>query len=164
MLSRRALSHSPRLGSLTIGWPSESPLYLGTTTEGSTSYSHLRGAVDDMRVWNVARTTQQIAESMNALAQPAPAGLIGEWQFDEPGGHVIADTSGHGRDATVQDLTFGIVKGRIELPGGCGLLGQHHSRAQPSVILGIEPPVDRIVDLEVAREPFRVRCCPSREG
>ncbi|MBL8535113.1 MAG: LamG domain-containing protein, partial [Betaproteobacteria bacterium] len=102
---------------LTIGWPSESPLYLGTTTEGSTGYSHLRGAVDDMRVWNVARTTQQIAESMNALAQPAPAGLIGEWQFDEPGGHVIADTSGHGRDATVQDLTFGIVKGRIELPG-----------------------------------------------
>ncbi|MEI7726664.1 MAG: LamG-like jellyroll fold domain-containing protein, partial [Bacteroidota bacterium] len=52
------------------------------------------GKLDEIRIWNVARTTQQIRENMHlTIAGDAP-GLIGYWQFNEGSGNFAQDHGG----------------------------------------------------------------------
>ena len=54
------------------------------------------GYVDDVRIWNVARTAEEIRDSMNRRLTGAEAGLAGYWKFDEWAGNAAADASGNG--------------------------------------------------------------------
>ena len=49
------------------------------------------GRIDDVRIWNVARTQSEIAAGMNGVASDAP-GLVAQWTFD--GGSLVDSTSG----------------------------------------------------------------------
>ncbi|HZG83826.1 LamG domain-containing protein [Paenibacillus sp.] len=44
-----------------------------------------KGVVDDVRIWNVARTASEIADNMNRMLAGNEAGLVGYWKFDEGG-------------------------------------------------------------------------------
>lgn len=57
-----------------------------------------RGQIDEVRVWNVARTADQIATDRNARLIGSEPGLIGLWTFD--GANQTADRSGLGRNLT----------------------------------------------------------------
>lgn len=61
--------------------------------------SHLDGDVDEVRIWNVARTSSQISGAMNAPLTGSEPGLIAYWRMDDGAGTVAADSSGHGRVA-----------------------------------------------------------------
>lgn len=53
------------------------------TRSGSPLTDHFRGLVDEVRIWNVARTQSQIANNMNNLANPAlEPNLLGYYKFD----------------------------------------------------------------------------------
>jgi hypothetical protein len=52
------------------------PLYLGSAVEPGTSYASLVGSMDDIRVWNVARSDAEILASMNAPLVGNAAGLV----------------------------------------------------------------------------------------
>ncbi len=52
-----------------------------------------RGKLDDLRIWNVARTGAQIASSFRSELSGTPGGLVGNWKFDEGSGTVAADTT-----------------------------------------------------------------------
>jgi hypothetical protein len=56
------------------------------------------GLIDEVRIWNVARTEAEIAAAMNERLDGDKAGLVGYWPFDEGSGDVAADATGSGHD------------------------------------------------------------------
>lgn len=53
------------------------------TRSGSPLTDHYRGLVDEVRIWNVARTQSQIANNMNNLVNPTTEpGLLAYYKFD----------------------------------------------------------------------------------
>ena len=55
--------------------------------------SGLIGVIDEVRVWAVARTSEEIAAKYNCIIDPGTPGLVGYWNFDEPSGQYIHDQS-----------------------------------------------------------------------
>lgn len=64
---------------------------------------HFAGALDEVRVWNRARTDAEIAESFDTTV-PAGEGLVARWALDAADGGVI-DSVGEG-DGTVVGAVF----------------------------------------------------------
>lgn len=52
-----------------------------------------KGIMDEVRIWNRARTEQEIRESMCRRLTGTEPGLIGYWNFDETGGDMVMDGS-----------------------------------------------------------------------
>ena len=59
------------------------------------------GKMDEVRIWNVARTQSQIQEAMNTTISPTTSGLVGYYKMDEASGSSAADATGHGYTGTV---------------------------------------------------------------
>ena len=54
------------------------------------------GLIDEVRIWNIARTQAQIQADMNQYLSGNESGLVGYWQFNEGSGQTIFDsTSNH---------------------------------------------------------------------
>lgn len=54
---------------------------------------YLGGSLDEVRIWNVARTASQIqADMLNTLTGNEP-GLVGYWRMDEGTGQVVGDST-----------------------------------------------------------------------
>ena len=62
-----------------------SPLSIGHTfIEGwDTPIRHFLGTIDEVRVWNVARTVSEINEDRYRILNGNESGLVGYWRFDE---------------------------------------------------------------------------------
>ncbi len=69
----------------------------------------LQGQIDEVRVWNVARTQQQIRESMHLRLHGNETGLLGYWRFDEGGGGVAYDATANGNNGTLQDAPAWVI-------------------------------------------------------
>ncbi len=59
-----------------------------------------QGAIDEVRVWDDARSAGDIAANENLELGPQ-ADLVGLWHFNETAGLTLADSSGNGNDATL---------------------------------------------------------------
>ena len=70
------------------------------------------GNIDEVRLWNVARTKEQIQEYMNKKLDPETEGLIGYWTFDEASGNVL-DNSGYHYDGVLQADATRVVSGVV---------------------------------------------------
>jgi hypothetical protein len=51
------------------------------------------GAMDEVRIWSVYRTPQQIKDNMNVIVKPDTAGLVAYYQFNEADAANIADST-----------------------------------------------------------------------
>jgi hypothetical protein len=51
------------------------------------------GVMDEVRIWNVARTPQQIKDTMKVIVKPDTAGLVAYYQFNEGDAANIADST-----------------------------------------------------------------------
>jgi hypothetical protein len=68
---------------------------------GGTGGYYFTGKLDDVRIWNTARTATEIfANRMVEFGAP-PAGLVANWKFDEAGGTTAADGTPAPDDATL---------------------------------------------------------------
>jgi hypothetical protein len=56
------------------------------------------GLIDEVRVWNVARTEAEIRDGMNRILRGDEPGLVGYWRLDEGSGQAILDASLRGND------------------------------------------------------------------
>ncbi len=65
------------------------------------SWNDWFGYIDDVRVWNIARTHQEIQENMNRRLIGNEQGLVGYWKFDEMSGTTANDSSGNGNTGTL---------------------------------------------------------------
>ncbi len=59
------------------------------------------GQIDDLRLWDVVLTTEQVTDSMFRLLSGAEDHLAGYWRFDNGSGTVITDFTGRGNTGTV---------------------------------------------------------------
>lgn len=82
-------------------WEPESrPFYIGY------SYSagrELDGAFSECRIWNVAKTQEEIANNVYEV-DPQSEGLVAYWKFDEGEGKIIRDHTGHGNDGVAASV------------------------------------------------------------
>ncbi|MEF8723661.1 MAG: CARDB domain-containing protein [Candidatus Accumulibacter delftensis] len=93
------------------------PLYLGSALEPGSSYASLVGSMDDIRVWNVARSDAEILASMNAPLVGNAAGLVAYIKADEGVGNSAADATGHGHVVRLSEATAPVIVGAIEHVG-----------------------------------------------
>jgi len=63
-------------------------------------YSY-NGLVDDVRIWNVARTQAEIRVKMNRALTGSESGLAAYWPFDEGTGGTAHDQTANGNDGTL---------------------------------------------------------------
>ena len=78
------------------------PVTVGANTDKLTlgvdylpSPRYFKGVIDEVRIWNVARTQAEIQANMSSTIAPATAGLVAYYQFEEgtPGGDNTALTT-----------------------------------------------------------------------
>jgi hypothetical protein len=62
-----------------------------------------QGEIDEVRVWNVARTQQQIRENMHLRLNGNETGLLGYWRFDEGTGTTAFDATANANNGTLED-------------------------------------------------------------
>jgi fibronectin type 3 domain-containing protein len=60
---------------------------------------YFQGVLDEARIWNYARTQQQIMSALNTEITSAP-GLLGRWGMNDGAGTVVGDSSGNGANGT----------------------------------------------------------------
>src|SRR5262249_19144535 len=75
------------------------PLRIGA--RGNDLATGFNGVIDDVRLWNVARSAAQIAQNMTQRLTGNEAGLAANWTFDEGVGLVANDSSPNGNTATL---------------------------------------------------------------
>ena len=69
---------------------------LGLTFGADASHSEglWQGLIDEVRLWSIPRSDQEIADNMNRALFGDEAGLLGYWRMDESSGQVIYDSVG----------------------------------------------------------------------
>jgi hypothetical protein len=70
---------------------SDLPMYIGKAPW--TNYNNFNGQMDELRIWDVARTQGQIQTYMNRSLSGNETGLIAYWQFNDTPGSPTADDS-----------------------------------------------------------------------
>lgn len=70
--------------------------YIGRSFDGT---RWLPGEISEVRIWNVERTAEQIADNPYKV-DPASEGLVAYWKFNEGSGKVVIDRTGNGNDIT----------------------------------------------------------------
>lgn len=76
----------------------------GTATIGSFLYdsvSHFNGSVDEIRVWNVAKTENEIKDNMHYQLDGNETGLLAYYNFDERVGDTVYDITSNNYDGTI---------------------------------------------------------------
>jgi len=89
---------------LTIGNANNSNLLIGESPGFSGRV--FNGKIDEVRIWNVARTQSQIQNTMNTILSSeyystSDSGLVGYWQLDEGMGQTAVDLSVYSNTATL---------------------------------------------------------------
>ena len=80
-------------------YQSRKPLRIGWTHEEERpTQSPFVGLIDEVRIWNVARTEAEIRSDMNIQLTGDESGLIAYWKFDETTDGVVRDASPHKND------------------------------------------------------------------
>lgn len=59
------------------------------------------GRMDEVRIWSVARTPEEINASLSQRLTDSVAGLVGRWGFDDGAGNVAASSAGDYRPAVL---------------------------------------------------------------
>ena len=62
------------------------------TIGGNPRGAYFNGYLDEFRLWNVARTQEEIMANMNQPLVGDEAGLVGYWKFDDGTGTTAADS------------------------------------------------------------------------
>jgi len=82
---------------------STEPLVIGTGTRGfRKDHFWFIGTMDELRIWNVARTQEEIQATMHTSLIASEPELIGYWRFDEsPDSKIASDSSRYRNDGTL---------------------------------------------------------------
>lgn len=102
------------------------PLKIGGKTS-NTAWSSYNGSVSDVRVWTVARTPQQIRNSMYYGLKGNERGLLGYWPLTEGEGTAIHDVTNN-NNATLYSSSWSLNNGirRIRIDNEAWLYKDRH--------------------------------------
>jgi hypothetical protein len=83
-------------------------LHLGAVINSPTKNWSFSGEIDEVQIWNVARTAAQIAQDMSQPLLGSEAGLAAYYRMTNGSGTSLTDDSGHGWTGTLNDGGFGV--------------------------------------------------------
>jgi len=89
---------------------------IGARTDGVTGT--YKGSIDEVRVWNYAKTEEEIQADMYKKLVGTEAGLVGYWRFDEGTGIVAEDSSGNSNTGSITGAIW--VEGEVPLNRNIG--------------------------------------------
>lgn len=89
---------------------------IGANNFGSGFLRRFDGHIDDVRIWDHARTADQIASSMNCQLGGHEPGLVGYWPFADS---TLHDATGHGHDGVSASLGGAVSFGAMASLGSC---------------------------------------------
>ncbi|WP_035368389.1 LamG domain-containing protein, partial [Dolichospermum circinale] len=69
------------------------------------AWNPFAGQIDDVRIWNVARTQAQIQANYNQQLVGNETGLAGYWNFNEPSGSTALDKTINGNNGNIIGAT-----------------------------------------------------------
>jgi hypothetical protein len=93
-----------QMAGMNIPQVSATPLSLGRqkSLQGFIG-NHYNGAMDEIRLWNVARSAREIARDMNKRPSGKPDGLVAYWRMNDGSGQIASDETGNGHDMQLGD-------------------------------------------------------------
>jgi hypothetical protein len=65
-----------------------------------------QGRIDEVRIWNVARTQASIQATINMQLTTSQSGMVGRWGLNEACGTVVRDSSGNASNGTVTSTNW----------------------------------------------------------
>ena len=71
---------------------------IGSINNGTESFN---GQIDDVRIWNTARSATEITNNYDRQLNGDETGLVGYWNFNEGSGFVATDVSGNANDGAI---------------------------------------------------------------
>ncbi len=88
--------------------------YVGYNAERGDGQHPFQGIIDEVRIWNTARTESEIQAAMNSPLTGGETGLVAYWNFDEGSGTSTADLTVNSNDGTISGATW--VASGVALP------------------------------------------------
>jgi hypothetical protein len=73
--------------------------------------NHFNGVIDEVRIWSGARTAAEIDQFRFQRLIGSERGLVAYWRFDEGGGTIAHDSTGHGFDGVLTGNTQWVYSG-----------------------------------------------------
>jgi hypothetical protein len=105
------------------------------------------GGIDEVRVWNVARTQQEIQNDMNRELSGSELGLIGYYRLNEGSGQNIFDSTAYGNNGVLGLTTGADVNDPVWKTNNTNTAPQVNAGAD-QVIIWSEDTVNRRVTME----------------
>ncbi|OUC05201.1 hypothetical protein RY27_28695, partial [Litorilinea aerophila] len=105
----RAYKNGVEVGSIASGTTqqpntgAQPVLHLGGIINNASRNWTFHGQVDELRLWNTARTAAEIAQEMNAPLAGTEPGLAAYYRMSDGAGTLLTDDSGHGWTGTLND-------------------------------------------------------------
>jgi hypothetical protein len=121
------------------------PLKIGERGNGGTPFN---GLIDEVRVWNVARTSAQLSAGKGVCLTGGESGLAGYWRCNESSGALASDLSANHNNAS---LFNGAFFSASTAPVTCGGGGGGGGEAASELAMPLQPPVLGMVTLAGAR-------------
>src|SRR5262249_7488093 len=84
---------------------------------GNGGWFNFNGLIDDVRLWGVARSTNELADARFSPVTGLESGLVGYWRFDETNGPTARDSSIASNDGTL-NLAATRAPSTIPIPAG----------------------------------------------
>ena len=128
------------LGSLYFG---TEDLLIGADNWGCGYYRRFDGFIDDVRLWNVARTREQIANAMNCSLTGHEKGLVAYWPFDDSS---LTDVTGNGHTGAAVGTAGAVSYGALVPLSTCtvGIWDRPGSASAVSLDVSPQPARDRV--------------------
>jgi hypothetical protein len=89
---------------------------IGADNYGAGYYRRFDGAIDDVRIWDHARTATEIANALSCRLTGHESGLVAYWTFDN---FDLTDLTGHGHNGTAATTAGALTYGPLALLGNC---------------------------------------------
>ncbi len=83
---------------------------------------YFQGRMDEIRIWNIARSQAQIQAGMSMVLPPNTNGLTACYRLDEGAGTSAADLTGHGYNGTIVSSPTWVIPSTAPLAGYSGYL------------------------------------------
>ena len=90
----------------TTGNPSASHAGNSLRIGSNPSNQSLGGKIDEVRIWNIARTQAELQSYMSTLLSGSETGLVGYWNFNEGTGTTLTDQTSNDNDGTINGATW----------------------------------------------------------